>query len=119
MIEVNRQGEVWVFAEQEGGALAEVPLELLGKGRELADTLGVPLAAVLLPPRTARRPAARLGQYGADKVYLVEHDLLRHYQTAAYARVVCELVDGVLAADRACTARRRSGATSRRPWPAP
>ena len=39
------KGEVWVFAEQEEGKLSEVPFELLGKGRELADRLGVPLAA--------------------------------------------------------------------------
>jgi electron transfer flavoprotein alpha subunit len=92
MIEVNRRGEVWVFVEQEGGALAEVSLELLGKGRELADTLGVPLGAVLLTVTDGETTATRLGQYGADKIYLVEHDLLRHYQTAAYARAVCELV---------------------------
>ena len=38
------KGEVWVFAEQEEGKLSDVPRELLGKGRELADRLGVPLA---------------------------------------------------------------------------
>ena len=42
------KGEVWVFAEQEEGKLSDVPRELLGKGRELADKLGVPLAAVLI-----------------------------------------------------------------------
>ena len=41
MIDVNRQGEVWIFAEQEDGKLSEVPLELMGKGRELADQLKV------------------------------------------------------------------------------
>ena len=92
MIEVNRRGEVWVFAEQERGALSEVPLELLGKGRELSDTLRVPLAAVLLTAGDGEEMATRLGQYGADKVYLVEHDLLRQYQTSTYARVICELV---------------------------
>jgi electron transfer flavoprotein alpha subunit len=92
MIEVNRRGEVWVFAEQERGGLSEVPLELLGKGRELADTLGVPLAAVLLAGHGGEEMATRLGQYGADKVYLVENDLLAEYQTATYARVICELV---------------------------
>ena len=35
----RKQGEVWVFAEQEEGRLSEVPFELLGKGRELADRL--------------------------------------------------------------------------------
>ena len=34
MIEVNRQGEVWVFAEQEAGALSDVPLELLSKDQD-------------------------------------------------------------------------------------
>ena len=42
------KGEVWVFAEQEEGRLSDVPRELLGKGRELADRLGVNLAAVLM-----------------------------------------------------------------------
>lgn len=40
MIEVNRQGEIWVFAEQEGGTLHDVVLELCGKARELADQIG-------------------------------------------------------------------------------
>ena len=41
MIEPNRQGEVWVFAEQQDGSMPEVVLELCGKARELADQLGV------------------------------------------------------------------------------
>jgi electron transfer flavoprotein alpha subunit len=91
MTEVNRQGEVWVFAEQEGGRLSEVSLELLGKGRELANALAVPLAATLLTDANGEELATRLGQFGADKVYLVEHDLLRQYQAATYARTLCEL----------------------------
>ena len=48
MIEVNKQGEVWVFAEHKDGHLHEVALELLSKGRELADQLETDLSAVLL-----------------------------------------------------------------------
>jgi hypothetical protein len=33
MIDPNRQGEVWVFAEQEDGTLHDVSLELCGKAR--------------------------------------------------------------------------------------
>ena len=90
---MNRQGEVWIFAEQEDGHLSEVPLELMGKGRELAEQLGVPLAAVLLGRRRAEVMADRLASYGADKIYLVEHEMLEHYQTAPYRRVICELVE--------------------------
>ena len=42
------KGEVWVFAEQEEGKLAEIAFELLGKARELGDKLGVKVGAVLM-----------------------------------------------------------------------
>src|SRR5690349_16648416 len=93
MIEVNRKGEVWIFAEQEDGKLSDVPLELMGKGRDLADKLGVPLAAVLLGGHRLDEMVNRLGQFGADKVYLVEQDVLRQYQTATYRKVICSLVE--------------------------
>jgi len=91
MIEVNPEGEVWVFAEQEAGKLSEVPLELLGKGRELADRLGVPLAALLLGD--AVEPlASRLITHGADKVYLVQDKRLGHYQASPYSKAICDLI---------------------------
>ncbi len=91
MIDVNRQGEVWVFAEADDGKLSDVPLELMSKGRELAGTLGVPLAAVLLGSGVEPL-AGKLIAHGADKVYLAEHNLLDHYQTTAYSRVICDLI---------------------------
>ena len=92
MIEVNRQGEVWVFGEQEGGKLSDVPLELLSKGRELADVLAVPLAAVLAGA-DAGGLAETLIAHGVDKVYLVEDPRLGHYQATSYCRVVCNLIE--------------------------
>ncbi len=92
MIEPNRQGEVWVFAQQEDGALHDVVLELCGKARELADRLGVDVGAVL--PGTGVEPlAGPLIAHGADRVYLVEDDRLAHYQTGSYARVMTTLVE--------------------------
>ena len=51
MTEPNRQGEVWVFAEQEDGVLHDVSLELCGKARELADRLGCSVALHSRPGR--------------------------------------------------------------------
>jgi len=90
---VNRKGEVWVFAEQEAGRLHEVGLELLSKGRKLADTLGVPLAACLLG-HDVDGLADGLIAHGADKVYLVRHELLARYQTNPYAKALVDLVEG-------------------------
>ncbi len=92
MVEVNRQGEVWVFAEQEDGVLHDVALELCGKARQLADHLGVPMGAILAGWNVAPL-ASRLIAHGADKVYLVEDVRLREYLTAPYAEVVVRLIE--------------------------
>jgi len=91
MIDVNRQGEVWVFAEQEAGRLSEVPLELMSRGRDLAEKLSVPLAAVLVGKDVAPL-AETLIAHGADKVYLAEDDRLDQYQAAGYSLVICQLI---------------------------
>lgn len=92
MIEVNRDGEVWVYAEQHDGQLREVVLELCGKARELADQLGVPAGAVLAGSRLDGLPARLIAQ-GIDHVYVQEDARLAHYQTAPYSRVVCQAIE--------------------------
>lgn len=92
MVEVNRKGEVWVFAEQEDGSLHDVALELCGKARELADRLGVRAGAVLPGAGLGELPK-RLIAHGADHVYVVESERLAHYQTASYARVLTTLIE--------------------------
>jgi len=91
MIGVNPAGEVWIFAEQHHGKLEETPLELMSKGRQLADTLGVKMGLLLLGQR-CEGLVDRLSHNGADAVYLAEHPLLEHYQTNPYARVICDLI---------------------------
>jgi len=91
MIEVNRQGEVWVFAEQEDGRLSDVPLELLSKGRELADQLAVPLGTLLLGDGVEGL-CGTLIAHGADKVYVADDPRLGHYQAAGYRKVICDLI---------------------------
>lgn len=92
MTEPNRQGEVWVFAEQEDGALHDVSLELCGKARELADRLSVKAGAVL-PGAGVGEMAKRLIAHGIDNVYLVDHPRLSHYQTLPYAHVLEKLIE--------------------------
>ncbi|MBP5791798.1 MAG: electron transfer flavoprotein subunit alpha, partial [Kiritimatiellae bacterium] len=91
MTEDRTKGEVWVFAEQEEGILSDVPKELLGKGRELADTLGVPLAAVLMGD-AVEGLAAQLFEAGADNVHLVEDPALKVFRGKAYRHAFVELI---------------------------
>lgn len=84
---------VWVFAEQRDGELQKVALELLGKGREIADKLGVKLTALLLGHKNIEVMTNELGAYGADEVLVCDHELLSHYTTDAYTKVINEVVN--------------------------
>ena len=93
MIEANRKGDVWVFAQQQDGKLNDVSLELLSKARQLADRLKVTLGAALLG-QNVEPLAQTLFHYGADRVYLAQHDLLETYQTNSYAKALCQMITG-------------------------
>jgi len=75
---------VWVYIEQVHGEIAPVSWELLGKGRELADSLESELAGVLLGSNI-RDKAEQVFHYGADKIYLIDDPVLEHYRTPPYA----------------------------------
>jgi electron transfer flavoprotein alpha subunit len=83
---------VWVFGEQRDGKLQKVALELLGKGREIADKLNVELTAVLLG-EDLENMAKELGAYGADRVLIADNPLLKHYTTDGYTKVMCDLIN--------------------------
>ena len=83
---------VWVFAEQREGELQKVSLELLGEGRKIADKLGVKLTALLLGDNI-RGLADILGRHGADEVLVAENELLKHYTTDGYTKVICDLAN--------------------------
>jgi len=82
-----------VYAEQENGHLSDVPLELMSKGRELADELKVQLGAVLVGGNGVNGLAEKLIAHGADEVIVAADPLLEDYQTTSYAKVVCGLIE--------------------------
>ena len=83
--------DVWVFAEQKKGKVQSVAYELLGKGRELADKLGVKLCAVLLGEGVDGECKELIAR-GADKVYLVDAPQLKAYQDDPYTKVLIGLI---------------------------
>ena len=83
--------DIWVFCEQRGGALMSTDLELISEGRKLADERGAKLVGVLLGDNVEGL-AKELGGYGADKIIVCNHPLLKDYTTDAYAKVLCDTV---------------------------
>ena len=84
---------VWVFCEQRDGVILSTGYQLLSEGRKLANDLGVELCGVLLGHEVIETYAKALGGYGADRVYICDHPLLKDYTTDAYTKVICDLVE--------------------------
>jgi electron transfer flavoprotein alpha subunit len=90
-VSVDDYRGVWVVAESRDGHVHDVTYELLGRGRELADTLDVKLEAVLLGAGVTPL-APELIARGADIVRVVDHESLRDYVDEPYAAVVADLI---------------------------
>jgi electron transfer flavoprotein alpha subunit len=82
---------VMVFIEQEDGKPADVSIELLCKGRHLADQLGVEVGAILVGDQVSGLAPA-LYSYGADQVHIADSPELKVFRTLPYCRVVCEII---------------------------
>ena len=83
--------DIYVFAEQRDGNIQKVALELIGKGRELADTLNQNVIAVLLG-NGIKEKAGSLIKAGADGVVVVEDAMLAEYTTEPYAKAVSAVI---------------------------
>lgn len=86
--------DVWVFAEQNGGKIAEVSFELLGKGLELKEQRGegCRLCAVLLGSGMTSAMADELSAAGADVVYAVDDPKLGEYEATVYVDALSKLI---------------------------
>jgi len=83
--------EVWVFAEQRHNHISRVVFELLGKAKELAAELNVKVGAIIACEKDTEL-SKQLISHGADKVYVIEHDLLKDYKNDLYTTAISEVV---------------------------
>lgn len=79
-----------VYCEFDDGKVADVSLELLTKGRQLANTLGVKLEAVVIGDKL-KDIEKEIIKYGADTVYKVEDKKLFPYTSNPHAAVLINL----------------------------
>lgn len=83
---------ICVFAEQRDGEIQNVAYELLGKARELADSIGEQVTAIFLGHNLKGKENS-LFAYGADRVLLVDDPILEHYLTEPYAQAITHIVN--------------------------
>lgn len=90
MTGANNNGSIWVLTQVVDGKLAKSGLELLGKARQLADSSGAEVGALLMGPQV-KGLVAEVGPYGADAAYVVESPVLEKYRTAPYVKAIAAL----------------------------
>lgn len=86
---------VMVYCEAAKEKLAAIGTEGLGCGRKLADALGQPLYAVLVGSSVSSLAKDAIA-FGADKVYVIDDQALKDYQTDAYVAVLEKVVKQVM-----------------------
>jgi electron transfer flavoprotein alpha subunit len=79
---------IFVYIETENGKAADVSLELLTKGRVLADRLGCQLEAIVLGDNLAGIEK-ELGEYGVDTVHIANDKRLAPYRTLPHTAILC------------------------------
>ncbi|RFZ75594.1 electron transfer flavoprotein subunit alpha/FixB family protein [Lacrimispora amygdalina] len=83
---------VYIFAQQVDNELSRIALELLGKARELAESLYTDVTAVLLGSGV-KQMAAELAEYGADHVIVVDNPVLKEYMTEPYTHALAGVIE--------------------------
>ena len=83
---------VYIYAQQVDNKLSDIAFELVGKAKELAADLNTEVTAVLLGSNV-KALAIELGEYGADKVIVVDNPALETYRTEPYAQALVSVIN--------------------------
>jgi electron transfer flavoprotein alpha subunit len=88
---VSTGKDIWVFGDYRNYFQNRVTLQLLSKGKELAQALGGSVCALLIGSDT-NEYAMEYIAHGADVVYMVEHPDLTEYQVEAFTHIAADLI---------------------------
>ena len=83
---------VFVFAQQVDNVVSSIALELIGKGKDLAKDLNTTVTAVLVGSNVMGLTEI-LGEYGADRVIVVDDPELKEYRTEPYTHALASVIE--------------------------
>lgn len=83
---------VFIFAQQVDNKIDNIAFELIGKAKELAGALDTTVTAVLVGS-DVKSLAGELGEYGADRVIVVDDPELKEYRTEPYTHAVASVIN--------------------------
>lgn len=77
---------ILVFVEHLKGQIHPVTLELIGKAKELATSINHPVYCLFMGEQISQQ-AQRLLHYPVDKVFIYEHEELKHFRVDTYTNI--------------------------------
>ena len=90
---MSENKNLWVLVEtKEDGSAVNVGLELLNPGRNMANTLGGDLVAVIIGEEVSKAKE-EVKDHGVDKIITCEGEVYKDYSTDVYANAVEKLVE--------------------------
>ncbi len=81
---------VLTFAEQREGKFKKSAFEAVRTGRKIADEISAQNFVLVIGDENAEKIAPELGNYGAEKVFVVSDQRLAQYSLTAYAKIIAE-----------------------------
>jgi electron transfer flavoprotein alpha subunit len=90
-VDLSKFQDVWIVAEIKDGGIRNVSFELLGKAKELANELNQKICVLLLGDNV-KRFSEEFAKRGADRIYVAEHEALKHYYTGTYSAVITGII---------------------------
>jgi electron transfer flavoprotein alpha subunit len=90
-VDLSAYKHIWVYAEQRGGKMMNVALELIGEGYRLSREISedTKVCAVLVGDKVDHL-AKECFEYGADAVYLMEDPNLKNFTTDGYTKAMVD-----------------------------
>lgn len=83
---------ICVFADCDHGKTHKVTFELIGKAIELAKVINHPVYALLIGYNTENN-ASELLEYGVDKVFVYDHELLKDFDMERYTNCFADFIE--------------------------
>jgi electron transfer flavoprotein alpha subunit len=89
--DLSEYKDVWILVELRGKEIKKVSFELASKAREIADTIGQRVGAVIFGGKV-KHLCDEIAAYGADIVYIAENENLIEYNTNNYTAILTGLI---------------------------
>jgi len=82
---------ILVFAETQDQKVKKTTFELLSKGKEILGNIGGEINVALLG-KGIEGLASECAKYGAQNIFVVDHEKLQNYSSSAYSKALTEII---------------------------